>query len=142
MDKFHTMEERREVFKDFCQKMSDSGYEHSTRMEVAKSALKIYYRQILEQESGGRRMFRGSREMAEGRRLKQHLNKTWYKSSRGGKDVTSAKDLPWTSQEEEKEGRKSYWKTARNPVKGIPWRVIPGRVILRRVIPGARGPSR
>ena len=52
--------------------------------------------------------------MAEGRRLKQHLNKTWYKSSRGGKDVTSTKDLPWTSQEKEREGRKSYWKTARD----------------------------
>ena len=36
MDKFHTMEERREVFEDFNQKMMDSGYEHSTRTEVAK----------------------------------------------------------------------------------------------------------
>ena len=59
-------------------------------------------------------MFRGSSEMAEGRRLKQHLNKTWFRSSRGGKNVSSTKDLPWTSQEKEREGRRSYWKTARD----------------------------
>ena len=48
--------------------------------------------------------------MAEGRRLKQHLTKTWYKSSRGGRNVSSTKDLPWTSQVKEKEGRRSYWR--------------------------------
>ena len=48
--------------------------------------------------------------MAEGRRLKQHLTKTWYKSSRGGRNVSSTKDLPWTSQEVEKEGRRSFWR--------------------------------
>ena len=77
-------------------------------MEVARSALKKYYRQVLEQESGGRRLFRGAKEMAEGRRLKQHLNKTWFKSSRGGENISSIKDLPWTLQEKEREGRKSY----------------------------------
>ena len=107
MDKFHTLEDKRDVFTDFCQKMMDSGYQHSTRMEVAKSAFKKFYRQILEQESGGRRLFRGSSEMAEGWRLKQHLSKTRFRSSRGGKNVSSTKDLPWTSQEKEKEGSKS-----------------------------------
>ena len=77
MDRFHALEDKRLVFEDFCQKMMDSGYEHATRMEVAKSALKKFYRQVLVQESGGRRLFRGSSEMAEGRRLKQHLTKTW-----------------------------------------------------------------
>ena len=63
-------------------------------------------------------MFKGSKEMAEGWRLKQHLNKTWFKSSRGGKNISSIKDLPWTSQEKEKEGRKSYWKEARGTDEG------------------------
>ena len=46
MDRYHSLDDKREVFTDFAQKMADSGYQHSTRLEVAKWALKKYYRQV------------------------------------------------------------------------------------------------
>ena len=47
-------------------------------------------------------------EIAEGRKLKKHLSKTWYRFTRGGKEITPTKDLPWTSQRKEIEGRQTY----------------------------------
>ena len=44
METFHTWDEQRHVIKDFLQKMCDSGYGESTRLEVIKSAITKYYR--------------------------------------------------------------------------------------------------
>ena len=98
MDRSHTWEEQRQVIDDFLQKMCDSGYGESTRMEVIKSAITKYHRQLMEQDSGGRRIYRSAEEMASGRRLKGLLNQTWFRSKRGGTKITSAKDLPWRLQ--------------------------------------------
>ena len=87
---------------DFIQKMCDSGYNHPTRMEVILCGVKKYYRQVVEQESGGRRLYRSQEDMASSRKLKNLRNKTWYKNRRGGSKVTPSKDLPWHSQVKEK----------------------------------------
>ena len=87
MNIHHSIEEKREVLEDFTQKLCDSGHGHSTRMEIIKSSKKKYYSQVLIQESGGRRLYRSAGEMAESRRLKSLLTKTWFKSFRAGLGV-------------------------------------------------------
>ena len=69
MDADHTWEDQRFVLSDFIQKMTDSGYDHLTRSEVIKSAAKKFYRQLMEQESGGKRLYRSAEDMAAARRL-------------------------------------------------------------------------
>ena len=48
----------------------------------------------MEQESGGKRLYRSAEEMASARRLKDLSTKTWFRSKRGGAKVTPGKDLP------------------------------------------------
>ena len=95
MDRFHSIGEKREILQDYIQKMCDSGYSHETRMEIIKSGTRKYYRQVLQQETGGQRINRGPEEMWEKRRIKPLLNKSWYRSKRGGTKATAAKDLPF-----------------------------------------------
>ena len=52
-------------------------------------------------------MYRSAEEMAEGRRLKTLLNKTWFKSRRGGQALTPKKDLPYYVQEVELEAKRT-----------------------------------
>ena len=113
MDADHTWEEQKVVLSDFLQKMTDSGYDHPTRTEVIKSAVKKFYRQVMEQESGGKRIYRSAEDMAVGRRLKDLTNKTWFRSKRGGAGLTPSKDLPWRMQEMEEQARKEQRKRTR-----------------------------
>ena len=62
MDGYHKWDNQ-EVFSDFIQKMCDSGYYQATILEVIKSAVKKFYCQVIEQESGGKRLYRLSEEM-------------------------------------------------------------------------------
>ena len=59
----------------------------------------------MEQESGGKRGYRSAEEMASARRLKNLTNKTWFRSKRGGIQVTPNKDLPQTVQNKEQQAR-------------------------------------
>ena len=106
MDGRHTDADKQEVIKDFLQKLADSGYTHPTRKEIITSAVRKYYRQILEQETGGRQLYRSSQEMAEGRKMKALQNMSWFKSRRGGKSITPLKDLPHYTQEQELQERR------------------------------------
>ena len=106
MDADHTWEDQKFVLSDFIQKMTDSGYDHLTRSEVIKSAAKKFYCQLMEQESGGRRLYRSAEDMAVARRLKDLTNKTWFRSKRGGAGLTPSKDLPWRTQVMEQQARK------------------------------------
>ena len=106
MDADHTWEEQRSVLSDCMQKITDSGYDHQTRSEVIKSAAKKFYRQLVEQESGGKRLYRSAEDMATAKRLKDLTNKTWFRSKRGGANITPSKDLPWTTQIKEQQARK------------------------------------
>ena len=76
MDAAHSQEEMREVVKDFLTKMADSGYKHPARKHVILSAVRKFFRQILQQETGGRPLYRSSQEMGEARRLKALNNKS------------------------------------------------------------------
>ena len=55
--------------------------------------------------------------MAEGRRLKTLLNKTWFKSRRGGQSLTPKKDLPYYQQKAELEARKFKHKKEKQEVE-------------------------
>ena len=46
-------------------------------------------------------MYRSSEQMLAGRRMKSFNNNLWYKSPRGGKEVSPKKDLPHKLQQEE-----------------------------------------
>ena len=43
--------------------------------------------------------------MAAARRLKDPSNKTWFRSKRGGGNITPSKDLPWATQIKEQQAR-------------------------------------
>ena len=71
-----------------------------------KSAARKYFRQAMDQETGGRRLYRSSCEMPETRKLKSLMNKTWFKSKRGGQNQTPKKDLPHYLKDQETRTRK------------------------------------
>ena len=60
------------------QKMSDSGYGHSSRVEVIKSAVTKFQRQLLIQETVGKRFYQSREDMTRSRRLKNLENRTWF----------------------------------------------------------------
>lgn len=107
MDTYHSWDDQKEVIVDFIQKMCDSGYDHPTRMEVILSGVKKYYRQVVEQETGGRRLYRSQEHMASSRKLKSLKNKTWFRNKRGGSKITPSKDLPWYSQLKEETAKET-----------------------------------
>ena len=108
MDLRHSMVDKRPILTDFLQKLADSGYTHPTRMEIVKSAARKFFRQLMDQEAGGSRIYRSSDEMAKSRRLKELANKTWYKSKRGGQRITPGKNVPRVSLDKEVAARKVY----------------------------------
>ena len=105
-DWYHPEPEVDIIIKDFLQKLTDSGYDPNTRMEIMKSAARKYFRQAMDQETGGRRLHRSAGEMSQGRALKSLQASTWFKSRRGGKEATAAKDIPQTQREMETIARK------------------------------------
>ena len=88
IDTLYSKAEKEEVVRDFI----DSGYKHKTRKKIILSAVRKYYRQILEQEIGRRQLYHSAKEMVESRRMKSLKNKTWFKSKRGGQNLTPRKD--------------------------------------------------
>ena len=94
MDSHYSIEDRKEVVMDILQKMTDSGYSHSSRLKVITSATRKYCRQLMEKDSHGQRLYRSAEDMATSRRLKEIANNSWFKSKRGGQRITQAKDIP------------------------------------------------
>ena len=82
------------MLKDFLQKMTDSGYYHRARVEVTRSATVKFYRQVMIQESGGKRIYRSLADMKKSRRLRSLTKKMWYKSRRGGTNIKLNKYFP------------------------------------------------
>ena len=66
MDRLHSKEERISELKIFSQKMCDSAYGKENRQEIVKAGLKRYYRLLLTEKAGGRKLYRSSTEMKEG----------------------------------------------------------------------------
>ena len=56
-------------------------------------------------------MYRDEEEMKASRIVKKLQNQTWFKSQRGGKELTPRKDLPSRVQEENLKSRKDSWQT-------------------------------
>ena len=111
MDLLHTDEERKEIVVDFIQKLNDSGYRHIHRQEILRSGCRKYYRRLIQHVTGGRKLYRAEEEMKASRIVKKLQNQTWFKSQRGGKELTPRKDLPSRVQEENLKSRTSapYW---------------------------------
>ena len=51
-------------------------------------------------------MYRSAEDMAETRKLKSLMNRSWFRSKRGGQALTPRKDLPYLTQKEEWDRRK------------------------------------
>ena len=94
MDRTHGKKERKEELKKFSQKMVDSAYGKETRKEILTSGIKRYYRLILQELAGMRKLYRSRDDMKEGRRLKSLWSRTWFKSRRGGSNVSADLDHP------------------------------------------------
>ena len=94
MDPAHTQEQRLEVLLKFSQKVSDSGYLKEVRKEILYSGITRYYRMVLLELAGGRKLYRSAQEMKESREMKPLKSKAWFKSQRGGSKVSSSKDHP------------------------------------------------
>ena len=102
MDYFHTEAEKLEVIEKFLQKMSDSEYNPGTKAEVLKSALRKFYRQVMEAERKGRSIYCSREEIDRNKAALALLNRPWFKQKRGGAKIKA-----------EKEGR-TYRKTCRS----------------------------
>ena len=94
MDRTHGKEERKEELRKLSQKMVDSAYSKETRKEILTSGVKRYYRLILQELAGMRKLYRSREDMKEGRKLKSLWNRTWFKSRRGGTKVSADLDHP------------------------------------------------
>ena len=69
-------------------------YGRETRKEIITSGVKRYYRLVLQEMVGVRKLYRSREDMKEGRRLKSLWNRTWFKSRRGGTKVSADLDHP------------------------------------------------
>ena len=76
MDRQSSREERLNVLRKFSQKLEDSGYSRDVRQEIMKSGLTRYYRLVLQEIAGGRKLYRSAEEMKDGRSLKLHRSKS------------------------------------------------------------------
>ena len=70
MDGLHTDQERTEIMKALLQKMLGSGYRHRTRKEVIKSACGKFSRQLIEEYTEGRKVYRSVEDKKTSRRMK------------------------------------------------------------------------
>ena len=94
MDQFHTEEQREEIVQNFLQKLIDSGYNQEHRQEIIKSGCRKFSRRLIEDATGGRPLYRSVEQMRSARRVKSFNSNLWYKSPRGGKDISPKKDNP------------------------------------------------
>ena len=92
MDNLHTETEKLEVIGKFLQKMSDSGYDPGTRAEVLKSALRKFYRQVMEAEREGRSIYCSREEIDRSKAASALLNRPWFKQKRGGAKIKAEKE--------------------------------------------------
>ena len=76
-------------------KLANSGYGQDTRSQILRSATVKYYREILDDRTAGRKMYRSSQEMERARTYKGLEVKTWFKPKRGGAKAGEDKDRPW-----------------------------------------------
>ena len=94
-DRLHSRQEITDIVERFLIKLATSGYDRGTRTEILRSATVKYYREILDSETGGRPLYRSSKEMQRDRTFKGLETKTWFRPRRGGKKVRERRDLPW-----------------------------------------------
>ena len=102
-DRGHKKEEVVTIPDKFIGKMANSGYSVSSRREVIRSGVVKYYRELLEWKTGGRRLYRTPDQMGQDRRFKGMEKMTWFRSKRGGKQVTVEKNNPWLAQQRQME---------------------------------------
>ena len=114
MDEEHTKEEKEGVVRKFIQKLIDSGYTSNQRREIIRSGCTRFCRRQIEELTGGRQLYRSEGEMKSARKAKKFRNQYWFKSSRGGSQITAKKDLPFSVQEKELSKRQ---KLRRNRMK-------------------------
>ena len=105
------------MVRDFLQKLADSGYSHTLRMDIIKSGCRIYCRREIEDRTGGRPLYRTAEQMGAARMVKRFQNQSWFKTSRGGRNLTPRKDLPHKLQETEL-GKRLRQEMRSNNVRG------------------------
>ena len=72
MDDQHTEEEVEAVVSKFLQKLTDSGYKHSHRKEIIRSGYTNFCRRLIEDRTGGKKLYRTEGQMKQARKAKKH----------------------------------------------------------------------
>ena len=98
-DRAHKKEDLVVILEKFIGKMANSGYNVSSRREVIKSGVTKYYRELRDWRTGGKSLYRTQDQMGRDRRYKGLEKMTWFRSKRGGRQVTTEKDNPWLARQ-------------------------------------------
>ena len=118
MDGNHSKEERLQVLRKFSRKMADSCYGKEVREEIIKSGITRYYRLLLQEIAGERRLNRSGQEMRENRKLKNFRNITGF-APRGEEPVLLRSRITRKEESTKKEGntrtgrKEGQWKEVR-----------------------------
>ena len=93
-DRHHSDSETDQIIEKYLEKMANPGYGRSTREQVIRSAVMTFYREVLVDRTGGRRLYRSSEEMARSHTYKGLQVNNWFKPKKGREVARLEKDSP------------------------------------------------
>ena len=91
-DRYHNRRDILEILKKFSQKLTDSGYDASSRQEILRSGLRKSYRDFAQAKRDGVSVYRTRQQMDKKRELKTLMNKPWFRRVRGGSQAKLVKE--------------------------------------------------
>ena len=96
MDSWHSTQEKRDTFRAFLQKISDSGYNLSTRKEVVKSAVRKHHQDLQTESDQGRPIYRTREEINKSKEAAKLINRPCVKEFRikGTAHITENTNTP------------------------------------------------
>ena len=91
-DRYHTRTEILDILRKFSQKMTDSGYDVSSRQEILRSGLRKTYRDLAQAKREGVSVYRTRQQMNKKREIKNLLDRPWFRRKRGGTQTRLIKE--------------------------------------------------
>ena len=91
-DRYHSRKEILDIIRKFSQKMTDSGYDTSSRQEILRSGLRKSYRDLALAKREGVSVNRTRQQMDKKREVKSLLDRPWFRRKRGGTQTRLIKE--------------------------------------------------
>ena len=88
----HSLEERLEEMEKFSQKMTHLAYTSGLRQDIFRYGITRYFRPVLKEITGERKLYRSAEDMKESRALKPLKKGAWFRSKRGGSKLSVSQD--------------------------------------------------